>query len=98
TPGVVVTSVTNAASSSTSAIAPGEIVAIKGSSLGPAAGVQFSVNPSTGMVDSSLAGTRILFSGFPAPILYTSSTQVNAIVPYEIAGQSKVIMQAEYHG
>jgi len=98
TPTVSVTSVINAASSTAGAIAPGEIVTIHGTSLGPATGVQFSVDPATGRVGSLLAGTRILFGGFAAPIIYTSSTQVNAIVPFEIAGQSQVVIQAEYQG
>jgi uncharacterized protein (TIGR03437 family) len=95
---VVVSSVTNSATFASGAIAPGEIVTITGSGLGPAAGVVFSVNPSTGMVDSTLAGTRVFFSGVPAPITYASATQVNAIVPYEVAGKSPVIMQVQYQG
>ena len=89
---------TNAASFASAAIAPGEIVTIKGNGLGPAAGVQFSVDPSTGGIDSTLAGTRVLFGSYAAPILYASATQVNAIVPYEIAGQSQVTMQVSYQG
>ncbi len=58
----------------------------------------FPSNPATGMVDSTLSGTRVLFGGFAAPILYTSATQVNAIVPYEIAGQSQVTMQVTFQG
>jgi uncharacterized protein (TIGR03437 family) len=96
--GVAITSVTNAASSAGGSIAPGEIVSIKGSSLGPAAGAQFTVDPGSGTVGSLLAGTRVLFGGFAAPILYASSTQVNAIVPYEIAGQSQTVVQVEYQG
>jgi uncharacterized protein (TIGR03437 family) len=97
-PTMAVTSVTNAASSSPGAIAPGEIIAIKGSGLGPATGVSFSVDPNTGMVDTSLAGTVVRIGGIPAPILYTSTGQVNAIAPYEIAGQSQVVMQVQYQG
>jgi uncharacterized protein (TIGR03437 family) len=95
---IAVTSVTNAASSSPGAIAAGEIIAIKGSGLGPATGVSFSVDPSTSMVDTSLAGTVVLFGGIPAPILYTSAGQVNAIVPYEVAGRSQVVVQVQYQG
>jgi uncharacterized protein (TIGR03437 family) len=98
TSGPSVTSVTNSASSVPGAISPGEIVAIKGSGLGPTTGVLFSVNPATGKVDSTLAGTRVLFGAFAAPITYTSATQINAIVPYEVAGQSQVVMQVQYQG
>ena len=96
--GITINSVTNAASSAGGPIAPGEIVSIKGASLGPAAGVQFAVDPGSGTVAPLLAGTRVLFGGFAAPILYASSTQVNAIVPYEIAGQSQIVVQVEYQG
>jgi uncharacterized protein (TIGR03437 family) len=91
-------SVANAASSATGAVAPGEIVAIKGIGLGPAAGVSFTVDPVTGKVDTTLAGTQVLFGAFAAPILYTSAGQVNAVVPYEIAGQSQVSVQVQYQG
>jgi uncharacterized protein (TIGR03437 family) len=37
-----------------------------------------------------------LFGGVAAPILYASSTQINAIVPYEVSGQSQVAMQVAY--
>jgi len=50
------------------------------------------------MVDTSLAGAMVLFDGIPAPILYTSAGQVNAIVPYEVAGRSQVVMQIQYQG
>ena len=95
-PSIAVTSVANSASGASGAIAPGEIVTIKGNGLGPANGVSFSVDPSTGMVDTTLAGTSVLFGSFAAPITYTSAGQINAIVPYEIAGQSQVTMQVQY--
>lgn len=97
-PSVLVTSVTNGASGVAGAITPGEIVTIKGSGLGPSAGVSFSVDPATGMVDAVLAGTRVLFGSIAAPITYTSAGQVNAIAPYEIAGQAQVTMQVQYQG
>jgi uncharacterized protein (TIGR03437 family) len=95
---VTVAAVSNSASGAAGAIAPGEIVTIKGTGLGSANGVSFSVDPGTGMVDSTLAGTQIFFGAFAAPITYTSATQINAIVPYEIAGQSQVLMKVAYQG
>ena len=95
---VVVSSVTNSASGVAGAIAPGEIITIKGNGLGPTPGVQFSVDPSTGTVASTLSETRVLFGSFAAPITYASATQINAIVPYEVAGQSQLIMTVQYQG
>jgi trimeric autotransporter adhesin len=83
---VVVSAVVNAASWSGGTVAPGELVVIGGTMLGPATGVSGTVDPSTGKMVSQLAGTTVLFNGVAAPLLYTSATQVNAIVPYEEVG------------
>ncbi|MDQ2949677.1 MAG: hypothetical protein M3Y27_27695, partial [Acidobacteriota bacterium] len=36
----------------------------------------------------SLSGTTVTFDSYPAPVIYADTQQVNAIVPYEIAGRS----------
>lgn len=95
---IALTAVTSGTGAPAAAIAPGEIVTLWGTGLGPASGVGFSLDPATGMVDPGLAGTKVMFGGFAAPILYASATQVNAIVPYEIAGQSQIMVQAMYQG
>jgi uncharacterized protein (TIGR03437 family) len=95
---VIVTSVTNSASGAAGAIAPGEIITIKGNGLGPTPGVSFSVDPNSGKVASTLSGTRVLFGSLVAPITYTSTNQINAIVPYEVAGQSQLVMTVQYQG
>ena len=97
-PSLAVSGVRNSATLLSGSVAPGELVSIFGSGLGPASGVQFSVDPKTGMVDTVLAGTQVSFGSIAAPITYTSATQINAIVPYEIAGQSQVAMQVQYQG
>jgi uncharacterized protein (TIGR03437 family) len=87
--------VVNAASFESGGIAPGEIVSILGTGLGPgtpAAGM------SGGPAPSSLAATRVLFDGIPAPVLYASETMTTAIVPYGIAGVASVGIQVEYQG
>ena len=89
--------VVNAASYASGAVAPGEIVALYGSALGPAAGVSLE-EISSRQVGNSLAGVRVLFDGIPVPITYASAGQVNAVVPYEAAGKSTTTLQVEYLG
>ena len=93
----VIQVVQNGASGLTGAVAPGEIVAIYGSGLGPATLTGAALD-NQGRVASLLAGTRVFFDGNPAPVLYTSAGQVGAIVPYEVAGQTSTVMAVEYLG
>jgi uncharacterized protein (TIGR03437 family) len=95
---VVVSAVVNAASWSGGTVAPGELVVIGGTMLGPSTGVSGTVDPSTGKMVSQLAGTTVMFNGIAAPLLYTSATQVNAIVPYEAAGCTQATLQVQYQG
>lgn len=84
-----IAAVTNAASLLQTAIAPGELVAITGSALGPAAPVQPGLT-AAGTLDTTAGGTQVLFDDIPAPLMYVSADQINAIVPYEIAGRNTV--------
>lgn len=97
TPLPLPTTVTNAASGQAGPISPGELITIKGSLLGPASPAVFKLN-SSGGVDPLLSGTRVLFNGTPGTILYTSATQINAIVPYEVASLSTLNMVVEFQG
>ena len=78
--GLTISQVANGASNLPGPIAPGEIVVVYGSGLGPAQTTSYQLI--SGFVPTSLAGTRILFNGIPAPILYTSAGQVSAVVPF----------------
>jgi uncharacterized protein (TIGR03437 family) len=97
-PSVVITGVRHSATGLSGPIAPGELITLTGTGLGPNTGTEFSVNPATGMVDTTLAGSRVVFGSTPAPLTYVSATQINVIAPYEIAGQSRVAIQVEYQG
>jgi uncharacterized protein (TIGR03437 family) len=89
--------VANAASYAAGAVAPGEIVSLFGADIGPASPANLVLtNPR--LVANSLAGVHVLFDGVPAPVLYASAGQVNAIVPYAVAGQSSTQVQVEYLG
>ena len=37
---------------------------------------------------SGMAGATVAFDGYPAPLIYVGDGQINAVVPYEIAGSS----------
>ncbi len=96
-PQPVVAAVTNAASYS-SAIAPGQMVVVWGTNMGPATLTTLSGLDSNGMVSTSMAGVRILFDGVPAPLWYVSATQSAAAVPYFGASNSITHVQVEYQG
>lgn len=72
-------------------VAPGELVAIFGSGIGPATGAVASVD-SSGTFPFSLAGYQVFFDSFPAPLVYAGPNQINAIVPYGVAGEAATIV------
>lgn len=88
-------SITNAASFQAGSVAPGEIITIFGSRLGPVRLTSFYTTDAT-HITKSISGTRVLFDGIPAPMVYTSATQLTAIVPYSVAGKTTVNVQVEY--
>jgi len=80
-----ITNVINAASGNSTAIAPGEIITIFGTSIGPATPITSAQLDSTGKLATTLGGVQVLINGFAAPMANASATQVSAIVPYELA-------------
>jgi len=89
--------VVNAASLQSGPIAPGEIVTLFGSGLGPPApaGAQFGRD---GLLPSLLADTRVRFDGTPAPLIYVSASQWNAIIPYGLSARARARVQIEHLG
>jgi uncharacterized protein (TIGR03437 family) len=65
--------------------------------LGPSALTPYQFATS-GLLETSVAGTRVLFNGIPGPIYYTSLGQVSAFVPYALAGQQCANVQISYNG
>jgi uncharacterized protein (TIGR03437 family) len=99
-----ITGVTNAASGAVGAVSPGELISIFANPLnpiGPANAVQLSSstcnNPCT-LVPTTMGGVTVKFlpGGWPAPLTYVSAGQINAVVPYEIAGQQTVSVEVFY--
>jgi hypothetical protein len=96
-PQPVVAAVTNAASYDASGVSPGEIAIVWGQSLGPATPTGLQVN-SNGTLSSSIGGVQVFFNGYPAPMIYALATQLSAVVPYEVAGQTTVNVVVVYQG
>jgi uncharacterized protein (TIGR03437 family) len=90
------TAIVNAANYVSNGVAPGEIVVLYGTSLGPANLLGASVV--NNVVATSVGGTRVLFDGVPAPILYTSATQVATVVPFGVAGKANTLVTVESLG
>ena len=86
----------NAASSLTGSIAPGEIVTLYGSGIGPERLVQAAVG-GDGLFDAQLGGTVVTINGIAAPLIYTWTTQTSAIVPYGVTG-SPAQVTVSYRG
>jgi len=100
--GPVITSVANSASYAGGPLAPGEMVtlfAAPSGAFGPSTGVSLT---SDLIVDNklptSLGGVQVFFNGVAAPLIYASATQINTIVPYEVAGAANVQVTAQYQG
>lgn len=91
-PAPTIQSVVNAASLQTS-LSPGASVSVLGSYLtGP---TQSTTYDDTGFYPTSVAGTSVTFNGTAAPLVYVSPSQINAIVPFALAGQTsgQVVVQ-----
>ena len=89
--------VVNAASLQSGAVAPGELITIFGSNIGPAT-LQKPAPTASGQLDTIAGGTRILFDGTPAPMLYSVSGQAGAIAPFGLQARGNTQLQVEYLG
>jgi uncharacterized protein (TIGR03437 family) len=85
------------ASSSDSGISPVEFLALYGQNLGASSLSTLTID-SNGAVSANLTGTRVLFDGTPAPMVYTLPTQLSVVVPYSVAGKKTVKVVVEYQG
>jgi uncharacterized protein (TIGR03437 family) len=92
-----VRAVVNAASFLPTSVSPGQIVTLFGTLIGPASGVSLRLT-AAGLVDTTLGEARVFFDGVAAPMVYASSQQASAIVPYVLAGRLNTRLQVSYQG
>lgn len=96
-PALASSDVVNSASYASGAAAPGEIISLFGSAIGPATPAD-GVFTNPRLLANSLEGLHVFFDGIPAPVLYASAKQVNTVVPFSVAGRSTTQLQLEYLG
>jgi hypothetical protein len=71
-------------------IAPGEIIALYGAGIGPAAPA--SADFSSGQAPTQLGGVQVLMDGTPVPLLYAQNDQINAIAPFGLTNPTTHIV------
>jgi uncharacterized protein (TIGR03437 family) len=75
----------NAATFTIGPVAPGELVALYGSGLGPLEGVPTQATLETPF-PTQAAGVEVTFDGTPAPLLWVQDAQINLAVPWSVSG------------
>jgi uncharacterized protein (TIGR03437 family) len=102
----VITGVTNAASGASGSVSPGEIISIYGTPanpIGPATSVQLNSTtcptPCT-QVPLTMGGVTVKFlpGNEIAPLLFVNEGQINAVVPYTVAGIAALSVEVQYLG
>ena len=73
----------NSATYFTMPVAPGDIVTLIGTGLGPAQGVQTQLTPQS-PYPTQVSGVEVTFNGTHAPLLWVQDSQINAIVPWSL--------------
>lgn len=87
----------NASSYAEGAIAPGELVTLRGLGFGPETGVIAQTDPA-GKIPTALTGVQVFFDDLPAPLLYVQAEQINVQAPFELAGKATTRVHTEYNG
>ena len=95
-PAIALSAATSAASFSSGAVSPGELVSLFGSGLGPTAGTGLRLQD--GLVASDLAGVRVYFDDAAAPLLFIQDGQINAVSPFSLAAKSDTAVMVDNNG
>jgi uncharacterized protein (TIGR03437 family) len=77
-------------------VSPGEMITITGVDFGSPLGISAPSSYTTPV--TQLADTQVLFDGVPVPLTYVSSSQINAVAPYSLAGKTSVNVTVQYLG
>jgi uncharacterized protein (TIGR03437 family) len=78
-------------------VAPGEVISLYGLQIGPSTAVSSAFN-SAGFLPTTLAGIQVTIGGTPAPLLYVSDTQINAVAPVELTANTTTALNFSLNG
>jgi uncharacterized protein (TIGR03437 family) len=87
----------NAASLLPGAVSAGEVITLIGSGIGPLQPATLQVLTS-GLVSTNLSNTIVSFDSVQAPLLYAGLNQINAVVPFEVSGQTSTLLTITHNG
>ena len=96
-PAGTVTCVASAAVYDPTWIAPGEIVSVFGTEVGPSRPFNTALD-ANGNVSQELGGMNVSIGGLPAPMLYADAGQINLVAPFGIATSGKVPVEIRRNG
>jgi uncharacterized protein (TIGR03437 family) len=93
-PGPLILAAVNAASQRPANIAPGEVITIYGSGLGPDTLTAFDGN--SPFVPANMGGTKVYLNGESLPVIYSSARQVSAAAPTSLQPDRPGFLVVEY--
>jgi len=96
TPAISANGVDNAASFVSGAVAPGEMISIFGTGIGPQSAAGEVISDAT--FSKLVADTAVLFDGEPAAVVFVSALQTSVLVPYSVAGKTTTQLQVIFQG
>jgi uncharacterized protein (TIGR03437 family) len=79
-------------------VAPGSIISIYGSNFNSSSGTHAGAISATPPLPTNVGPTQVLINSRFAPLYYVDSTQINAQVPWEVAGASYLTVQVIVNG
>ena len=89
--------VLNAGSWLTGPVSAGEVVTLIGEGIGPSTPATLQLLAS-GVVSTNLSNTTVNFDSVPAPLIYAGPNQINAVVPFEVSGQTTTLLTITQNG
>jgi uncharacterized protein (TIGR03437 family) len=80
-------------------VAPGTIISIYGTNFNQASGIHAGAASATTLpLPTVIDGVQVLLNARPAPLVYVDSSQINAVVPWEVRGASSLTVQTLLNG